>query len=79
MRSCKEINQNVDAHLDGELSLMQRVELRLHMLMCVDCRRYIRQLKNSVTAFRSIEKAKCSDEQLDSLLNVLDDDGPEQP
>ena len=77
MRSCKDINQNVDAHLDGELSLTQRIELRLHMLMCVDCRRYIRQLKNSVIAFRSTKKVKCSDEQLDNLLSVLDDDEPE--
>lgn len=78
MRSCKDINQNVDAHLDGELSLKQRVELRLHLLMCVDCKRYIRQLKSSVTAFGSSKKAECSDEQLESILNVLDDDEPDQ-
>ena len=74
MRSCKDINQNVDAHLDGELSWKQRVELRLHLLMCMHCRSYIQQLKNSIAAFRRTEKAECSDEQLDKIFDVLEDD-----
>lgn len=38
MKSCKEMSYLLSAQLDRPLSLGERVELRLHLMLCVGCR-----------------------------------------
>ena len=45
MLSCKEAAQLVSEGLDRELSIWQRMSLRLHVLMCRACSRYTHQVK----------------------------------
>ena len=45
MLSCREVPAEVNQLLDGELPLRRRIALRLHILMCVHCRRYLRQIR----------------------------------
>ena len=50
MKSCKEMTYLLSVQLDRPLSLGERVELRLHLMICVGCRnlahdmRVLRQL-----------------------------------
>jgi len=42
--ACKEITRWVSDSLDQRLSLRQRIEIRLHLLICIWCERYKQQL-----------------------------------
>ena len=42
--SCKEASRLQSQALDGKLSLMQRIGLRIHLSLCKWCRRYGKQI-----------------------------------
>jgi hypothetical protein len=42
--TCKEASRLQSQALDGKLSLMQRIGLRIHILLCRWCRRYGKQI-----------------------------------
>ncbi len=43
MLKCREIVSNADQLLDQEMSRRQRLGMKMHLLMCRHCRRYVRQ------------------------------------
>lgn len=46
MLSCKEFaHRYASDHLDGQLYWRQRVGVRLHLLLCDNCRRFVAQLR----------------------------------
>ena len=48
MYSCHDISERSSAHLEGELSLRERVRFWLHLAICGHCRRYTRQLAATI-------------------------------
>ena len=57
MLSCKDINQYTDKYIDGELSIKQRLLVRFHLLMCVQCLKYVRQLADAINVFIVLSKS----------------------
>lgn len=54
MLSCKELAQHhASAHIDGELQGRLRWSVRLHLMMCGHCRRFMQQLKTVRAVLRS--------------------------
>jgi hypothetical protein len=45
MLKCQDIAKIVATEGAGDLSLLRKMELRLHMMMCIHCRNYLRQIK----------------------------------
>lgn len=45
MLKCQDISTIVVTEGARDLSLRRRLELRLHMMMCVHCRNYLKQIK----------------------------------
>lgn len=45
MLTCKEITQLVSDGYERDLSLLERLMVRFHLLYCVACRRYRRQIR----------------------------------
>jgi predicted anti-sigma-YlaC factor YlaD len=43
--SCKQVAERASALIDGELGLMDRLQLRLHLAMCKGCRAFIDQMR----------------------------------
>jgi len=45
MLSCKEVTELASRSLDRPLPLGRRIAMRLHLLACEGCRRYLEQLR----------------------------------
>ena len=50
MLTCKEITELVTDYAEGNLSFMDRIRFRMHIGMCRNCRRYVRQVKATAAA-----------------------------
>jgi anti-sigma factor RsiW len=46
--SCNDIADFLMAYLDGTLPLAQRMNFKLHISLCPDCRRYIDSYKKTI-------------------------------
>ena len=44
MLSCKEVTRRLSAAQDRELSLAERLQLKMHLAMCGGCRNFSRQM-----------------------------------
>lgn len=44
MFNCKEVSQKVSESLDRKMPLVQRMLIRVHLLMCRHCARFLQQL-----------------------------------
>lgn len=45
MLSCKDVTQRAGDWTDGQLSWRERLAVRLHLLLCALCRRFLRQYR----------------------------------
>ena len=61
--------ENSSDFLDARLSLRGRLSVRLHLAMCVNCRRFIRQMKLSQAVIRQLPEAAIP--ELDALAEKL--------
>ena len=52
MMTCRDVITLSDDHVDGTLSWRQRAAVRLHLFMCVHCRRALRQLRATLALLR---------------------------
>ncbi|MGH7232395.1 MAG: anti-sigma factor family protein [Nitrospiraceae bacterium] len=46
--TCKEFVEIVTDYLDGSLSFGKRIRFQLHLGMCLGCRIYLRQMKQTI-------------------------------
>ena len=58
MHTCKEVTRLISQGLDRELSLGERVALRLHFTICRGCRNVSRQLSFLRQAMRKLSAAE---------------------
>ena len=58
MPSCKDITEHSSEYLDKNLPLMKRLSFHMHMFMCVNCRRYVNQIKLTIATIGKTEQAK---------------------
>jgi len=47
MLSCKDVTERADAWLDGDLSPLQAMQVRLHLAMCKGCSRFMGQMRTT--------------------------------
>lgn len=57
MLSCKELVANSSDFLDSQLTLRQRLAVRMHLAMCYRCRRFIKQMGLSQRVLRALPDA----------------------
>jgi len=69
MLSCKQLVAHSSDFLDGQLILRQRLSVRAHLALCLNCRRFIRQLRLSGVVVGSL--APKQNAQLDALAAML--------
>jgi len=62
MLSCKDVTEYSDEFLDHNLRLRKRLAMKMHLLICVHCRRYLRQLKALIRAVPFMHPAATDEE-----------------
>lgn len=61
MLRCRDIEHHASEYLDNELSGVLRLRFRMHLLICRNCRRYLRQLQLTVTSLQHFKPATATD------------------
>ena len=73
MLNCRQVTDKSSALVDGELGLRERMSIRLHLLMCVHCRRFNQQFRRLVESMSLREEAGVvSEEFVDQVMTEVD-------
>lgn len=68
MLTCKELTELLTEYLEGSMPLMQRLELRVHLMMCKNCRAYVRQAKMTIATLGKLPAEPLPDAVREQLL-----------
>jgi anti-sigma factor RsiW len=55
--SCKDVTEHASDYVDRQLPLHRRLAYRMHLFICVDCRRYVEQLKLTIATLGRLPEA----------------------
>ena len=69
MLSCKQLVLRSSDFLDRQLTLRESLLIRTHLVMCINCRRFIRQLRLTQRVVQQLPEAEIND--LDALAERL--------
>ena len=54
MLSCRDVSRVASDYLNRDLPLRRRLAVRLHLLMCDGCTRYVAQLRAAIALLRQV-------------------------
>lgn len=72
MLRCRELVDHADQLLDGSANRRQRFAIKLHLLMCRHCRRYVRQLQALLQAIPRMH-GRASDMEVRRVMDRIVD------
>ena len=70
MLSCRELVANADDLLIDNRDWRQRLRMRFHLLICVNCRRYVRQLRMMILALTKCQQSAQDSDAQDMLRRL---------
>jgi hypothetical protein len=68
MLTCQQMTALITDFLERRLSLADRMRFRMHIGMCKNCRRYLRQMKLSIATLGALEREAVPDDVMNELL-----------
>lgn len=72
MLSCKDVSHKASDYLDRNLPWRTRLGMRMHLLICVHCRRYVQQLGVTIRSIGGLRQAPEPDQQqVDDIASML--------
>lgn len=72
MLSCKEITEKANSYLDQELPFFTRMQVKLHLMMCEHCQRYVNQLRITISTLGKLRKdTPVSQQAVDDIVGSL--------
>ena len=72
MLSCKEITEKANDYLDKDLPFFTRLKVKMHLRICVHCKRYVEQLQLTIQALGKLNKSHIVDDStVDSIVENL--------
>ncbi|WP_417260391.1 anti-sigma factor family protein [Celeribacter sp.] len=72
MLRCRDIAHEADAYLDGELSSLMRLRVRLHLSMCHGCSAFMEQMRTTRRLVKAEAQASDSDDaKIDDILSAF--------
>ncbi|NQY26455.1 MAG: hypothetical protein HRT92_04680 [Piscirickettsiaceae bacterium] len=71
MYQCKDIADEVNNYIDGDLPLSKRVGLFIHLLMCSCCRNYLQQIRSTISIISVSQPKENDSTDVDALAHKL--------
>ncbi len=71
MLTCRQLVERSSDFLDAQLNLRERLQVRVHLAMCHNCRRFIRQMRLSQGLLRQLPEPPLP--ELEALARRLAD------
>lgn len=71
MLTCKELTELITDYLEGRLPLSRRLSFRLHVMMCRNCRNYLRQMKITVRSLGAMPLEPVPPEIREEMLKAF--------
>lgn len=72
MINCKEVSDQASNYIDGNMPLMKRLSMMLHIFICTRCRIYLDQLRSTAAAIAAVKpKEKTALDTQDLVNNLL--------
>ena len=66
--SCKEFVEIVTDYLEGTMSLGRKLRFHLHLGMCLGCRIYLKQIKQTIQTFVTLPEEPVPEAVREELL-----------
>lgn len=70
MLTCREVVDQADQLIAGELNRRQQLAMKVHLLMCRHCRRYVRQLRALLRAIPFMHSTASDSEVHDVMEHI---------
>lgn len=71
MISCKELTELSSQYLDREMPLMQRMQMKLHLMMCKNCRGFMQQLEKTMIVLGHMQPEQMEEQQVNQQVDRL--------
>jgi predicted anti-sigma-YlaC factor YlaD len=71
MPTCRDVAERASDLLDETLPWTTRLQLRMHLLMCVRCREYVRQLGLVLGVLRRLPPEEPTDAEREALIEMF--------
>jgi anti-sigma factor ChrR (cupin superfamily) len=71
MLKCKDIADLSSDYLDGTLPLRKRLAIRLHLMMCGHCRRYLKSLQMVITTLGRSKQPIEDEARVDKIIDKI--------
>lgn len=73
MLKCKDIANLASDYLDGSLDWKQNFLMRLHLFICVNCKRFIRHLLSTIRLIGGMRRQTATADETTRILALLPD------
>ena len=73
MLSCQDITEIVTDYVEGRMSFGTRVKFHFHLGMCTHCRRYLRQMRQTIQMSASLPREPAPQAVRDELMRRFRD------
>ena len=71
MLKCSEISHLASDYLDNHLDWKTSLSVRMHIFICVHCRRFVRHLRSSIRIVQGMARESATDDEIKYIVNAL--------
>ena len=71
MLTCKQVSERASDDIDGHYKGWQKLQIRLHLMICSHCRRFRRHLINSRDVAASVAKQLWNNDKRDNTATIM--------
>lgn len=71
MLTCKDIARQASDYVDGHLTVRQRLAFAFHLLLCGQCREFLRQLRLALRFYHQLPAKELSPQEAEAVVNKV--------
>lgn len=71
MLTCRDIARQASDYVDGHLTVRQRLAFAFHLLLCGQCREFLRQLRLAVGLYQRLPPKELNQQEAESLVEKI--------